>query len=125
MDSIKYYFASLKNFDNQILYPRVPKSKYNSEDGKTKRICVSQSIDGCLTAVGKFAIGDIVFIHECESNSVIQPTLNQVEDRCFTGEQWILDPVQIKLFMKVEITERINYKLNNLENTTYAYEIYD
>jgi hypothetical protein len=93
------------------------------EDGKQERICVSQSINGCLTAIGGFHIGDIVYIHECESNNVIQPTLDQVSDRCFTGEEWILEPVKMHLFMKVVIIGMIDATVTNMDNTLYAYKL--
>ena len=46
-----YYFISDKNFDKETLCPIIPFSKMNKEDGTTKRICVSKSINGCLTAI--------------------------------------------------------------------------
>lgn len=121
---MKYYFASKQDFDNQILKPRIPIHKYKSEDEKTNRICVSQSINGCLTAIGsRFSIGEIVYVHQCESNNVIQPTTDQVVDVCFTGEQWILEPVVMHLFMKIVIIGLIDATVNELSNVLYAFKL--
>gem|GEM_PF-2600933 len=121
---INYYFASKQNFDNQILEPRIPLHKYNSEDDEIKRICVSQSINGCLTAIGsRFSIGEIVYIHQCESNNVIQPTTDQVADVCFTGEQWIVESVVMHLFMKIVIIGMIDATVSELSNVMYAFKL--
>jgi hypothetical protein len=119
-----YYFASQENFDNKVLEPRVPEHKYNCEDAEVKRICVSQSINGCITALASsFSIGDIVYIHQCESDNVIQPTTKQVVDVCFTGEQWVLEPVVMKLFMKIIIIGMIDATINDMSNVLYAFKL--
>ena len=98
--------------------------KYKSEDTGTKRICVSQSINGCLTAIGsRFDLGDKVFIHECESDNAVQPTEEQVCDVGFTGEQWILDPVVMKLFIKVIIIGTLNSTIKGICNILYAFRL--
>jgi len=121
-----YYFVSIKNFDNQILHPRIPKNRMNNEDEEIERICVSQSIDGCLVAT-YYGVGDIIYVHTCESDKVISPTPEQVEDAPFTGEQWIIEPVEMKLFMKLEITEKIDRVIGNadLSIDTYRYRVYN
>jgi hypothetical protein len=121
-----YYFVSINNFDGKTLYPRVPINRMDNEDESTERICVSQSIDGCLVAT-YYEVGDIVYVHTCEPNKVVTPTYKQVEDAPFTGEQWILEPVEMKLFIRLKITKRINRKLGgtNLPMDTYGYDIYN
>jgi len=121
-----YYFVSKQNFDGKILYPRIPKNRMNNEDEEIERVCVSQSIDGCLIAT-YYDIGDIIYVYTCESNKVISPTIKQVEDSPFTGEQWIVEPIKMKLFMKLEITEKIERVVgdNDLSIDTYRYRIYN
>jgi hypothetical protein len=84
----------------------------NNEDEGMERICVSQSIDGCLVAT-YYDKNDTVYVHTCNPNlnKVICPTIEQVEDSPFTGEQWIIEPVEMKLFMTLKITERIPRKV--------------
>ena len=118
-----YYFASKKNFDNEIMKPRIPTNRMKCEDEIIQRICVSQSINGCLTAVGLFNIGDTVYIHKCKSDNAIQPSIEQVGDVCFTGEQWILEPVEMELFTKVVIIGMIDATINNIDNIMYSFKL--
>ena len=120
-----YYFVSTKNFDGKILSPRIPVNRMNNEDECTKRICVSQSIDGCLVAT-YYEVGEMVYVHSCESNSVVSPSTIQVEDSPFTGEQWITKPVLVTLFIKLKITERIKRTASvdsRMAIDTYCYEV--
>jgi len=120
---IYYYFASKNNFDRETLTPRIPTNRMKCEDDIIQRICVSQSINGCLTAVGLFNIGDIIYIHKCNSNNVIQPSIEQVGDVCFTGEQWILEPVKMELFITVIIIGMIDVAINNIDNIMYSFKL--
>ena len=120
---MEYYFASKNNFDKQILEPRIPVNRMNSENDTTKRVCVSQSINGCLTAVGMFNIGDTVYVHKCKSDNVIQPFIEQVQDSCFTGELWILEPVEMELFITLVIIGLIDATINNIDNILYAFKL--
>lgn len=120
-----YYFVSKTNFDEQYLLPRIPKNRMKNENGEIPRICVSKSINGCLTAVGGWKIGDIVFVHTCtvDEKHVYDPSISEVEDACFTGEQWILEPVEMTYFTKIEIKEILDCTLNNMENTLYSFKL--
>lgn len=121
-----YYFASQKsNLDGAILNPRVPLSRMETEDDKIKRICVSKSINGCLSACQCWFKDDTVNIYTCESNKVIQPSLEQVPDSCFTEEEWIIEPVEMKLFMKVKIEADHECKLlsGNMRNVVYKFDM--
>jgi len=120
---MNYYFASKNNFDRKTLIPRIPTNKMKCEDDIIQRICVSQSINGCLTAVGLFNIGDIIYIHRCNSNNAIQPSIEQVGDVCFTGEQWILEPVEMELFTTVIIIGMIDATINNIDNIMYSFKL--
>ena len=123
MDII-YYFASKQNFDGKVLEPRIPQHKYDSEDSETSRICVSQSVNGCLTAIGsRFDLGDKVYIHQCESDNVIQPTVEQVKDVHFTGEEWILEPATMVLIYKIIILGTLNSTINGICNVLYAFRL--
>lgn len=68
-------------------------------------------------------MGEIVYIHQCKSNNVIQPTTDQVVDVCFTGEQWILEPVKMKLFMKIVIIGMMDATIGELSNVMYAFKL--
>jgi len=97
----------------------------NDEDDIIPRICVSKSINGCLTGTQCYGLGDIVNIYKCESNNVIQPSIEQVPNVCFSGEEWILEPVIMQLFMQVKILSVINCHINDnkMYNKLYQFEI--
>lgn len=122
---MEYYFASKINFNNETLYPKIPKSRMNTEDSKISRICVSQSINGCLTAIEPKSVGEVLYIHKCISDNTYQPTLAQVPDRHLTGEIWILEPVEMKLFMKIVTTGCIDNEFNTMHNAQYNFKIID
>jgi len=48
-----------------------------------------------------------------------------VPDQCFTGEEWILEPVVMKLFMKVKIETSDDCKLlsRNMRNVVYKFDM--
>lgn len=123
-----YYFASKEDFNNETLYPRIPENRMSGENNTTERICVSKSINGCLSAVQCFDDNDIVYIHQCESNYVIQPTINKVPDVLFTGEEWIFEPVLMKKIMKIKIISSSLCELNlkfkkHVVNKLYKFEV--
>jgi len=117
-----YYFISDKNFDKQTLHPTIPFSKMNKEDGITKRICVSKSINGCLSAIQPMLNG-IYYVHWCDSNCVIQPTLDQVPDTPFTGEEWIIEPTIMNLFMTIKIKSQHHSWFNNMAVNVNTFEL--
>lgn len=48
----KLYHVSFFDYDVvDIFYPRVPNNRHKEEDGGIDRICLSDSLEGCLTAV--------------------------------------------------------------------------
>lgn len=120
---MKYYFASKMNFDEQILYPRIPHHRMNIENSNTRRICCSESIFGCLTAIGGFDVGDIIYLHICESNNVGHPNFKDVPDVAFTGEKWILEPVKMELLTRIKITEMIDTSIGGLSNPQYGFDV--
>ena len=95
----------------------------NNENKLTKRICVSKSINGALSAIGGFDIGDVMYVHICHSDKVYQPFLQEVPDVCFTGEEWVLEPVKMKLFTTIKINAVLESVLNNMHNDVYSFEI--
>lgn len=122
---MKYYFACGENFDGKVVEPKVPTSyhRLRSEDATTARICVSQSINGCLSAIGGWDFGDSTYIHECECDDAVQPTFEQVGDRHFSGEQWILHPIEMKLFMAITIIGMMTCHTMTYDNVVYAFNL--
>ena len=119
-----YYFISKHNFDSDILEPRIPINRLEDEDDKIKRVCVSKSIVGCLSAIAP-PENEILIVHTCDSINVIQPTVEQVPDVMFTGEEWILEPVNMNYLMTIKTIKKFDNNIYDYGVTinTYTYEI--
>ena len=106
---MKYYFVSDKNFDNQIINPRVPITIATHEDNITKRVCVSKSLLGIFHSIMDTTLKENkkVYVHTCDSNKAYQPLEKQVRDAYLTGEEWILEPIEMHLetIYRLTVTE--------------------
>lgn len=111
---MKLYHVSESLGNKEWFVPRIPENRIEGEDNKIGRICTSNSIGGCLSAVpnGGSRLEEYlhqtngfiqVFVFDTEklnlsSEEVILPeTLyrnNWVEDAEHTGEHWITVPVK-------------------------------
>ena len=120
-----FYHISRDSFlEKKPMKPRVPKNRMNKEDSKTKRICASMSVSGALSAIPVFKKGDKVFVYELETDNFIQPTIEQVEDSPVTGEVWILEEVEPKLFGIIQIEDSVSYTSNGMEIVGYSYQFF-
>lgn len=109
--------------DGTLFKPRVPRNKMNSEEAETKRVCTSQSIDGCLVAIGGFQVGDIINIYDCTfQGDTYKPSCYEVPDVFFTGEEWILSNTVIRKLWQIEITEVHTRNHNSMNIDTYSYK---
>ena len=119
-EKFKLYHLSESNLDGVELEPR-PISKdraMESEDTRSKRICVSTSIDGPMQGIGYSdydSIGKDLYVHEpanldwlFEHDKVYQPNENQVPDAKVTGEFWLKAKSKMKLVGKIAITDLID-----------------
>lgn len=99
------------NLLTRTFIPRIPKNRLPKEDDKTKRICLSPSIqDACSSFPHKTALG-----HKCYSDRPMflavysLPTVNDehailtpdeikeyVPDAMKTNEHWLLKPLQLE-----------------------------
>lgn len=103
-----YYHVSLKRLKNKIFRPRIPKERLTNENDNIPRICVSNSIEGCLTAVKHNIFEDVIleeyrtgkkvpiFIYGIKKDSVqFVKTPHEisiyVQDAVSNSEYWILD----------------------------------
>lgn len=111
----KLYHVTLDMEHNGVFSPRIPASRMKTEDATTKRICVADSIEGCLTAspFGAHYLSESlletddcikVFVIDTEklgltSAEVISPDdlyqSGKVEDAYLTGEHWLLKDITI------------------------------
>lgn len=89
---MKVYFITQKYMEESvILKPKKPESA-PSYEGDIPRICVSASILGALSSIGRnMCLGCNTYIYTCDldESELIQPGFN-VPDVDMTGEMWIL-----------------------------------
>lgn len=67
---------------NSNIKPYVPSNRLTGEKAYTPRICVSKSLNGCLTSIGPAAIGTAAILHElCGTSSLCPEEQAQILDR--------------------------------------------
>lgn len=118
---IFYHVSNESDLDTKILNPRIPASVMNCENHTTKRISVSPSINGCLTATNRYDIGDTLYVYVCVTDKYIQPTAVDVIDSPLIGEFWITEPTQFEKFIKIEITDVFKSNFESIPNDFYAF----
>lgn len=120
---MKFYFVSKEDLDGQTIYPRVSLNKMSNEDNKIARISVSNSIIGCLSALGGLEKDEIYTVYICESENIYQPNLKEVLDSPLTGEVWVLEPVKLTKFtqLKIESVTYFHFGCIPLESFEFKY----
>jgi len=107
---VTFYHLSKNKLSSTSMTPRVPKSDY--EDQTTPRICMSNSIQGCLIGINedKDITGKKFYVYFYETNEYYKPSSKEVKDVSVTGEVWILKPITLSYKGIVEITGIKGYK---------------
>lgn len=117
------FHVSLENEIIEKFTPRVPDKRAYLEDGSTPRICLSTSIDGCLSAVvwGGCKLHSVVEsstkirVYEFNDEDILQGNLigsielyqsGKVVDADETGEVWVINQelIPFKSYL-IEITD--------------------
>lgn len=117
------------------LYPRIPSNRKKGEDGKTPRICVSSSIEGCLSAVPWGGVNLAEIFNEDESalirvyefdvsevglDNIIPPDYlfqtDKVRDAYENGEHWITKRVDPS---KTYLIKLRGYEEENADDFSY------
>ena len=141
------FHVSLKNdMDGKTINPQLPSyitdggklDDNYQEDTKTKRLCVSPSIEGCLIAILNYNkirehVGDKFYVYTPEkpfsqykhktNKEIVKDKL--VFDANITKEAWILEPCKLKLYgiiklkkvkdLKKKPTVEKNIKMNTIK----------
>ena len=91
-----YHLSQVNNLE--LLTPKVPECAIPMyEDTKTKRVCFSDSIDGCLSALqspGKYYV--YIPKEDIQEDSIYYPTVDDVRDAKYTHEVWVLTEIGVK-----------------------------
>ena len=141
------FHVSLKNdMDGKTINPQLPSyitdggklDDNYQEDTKTKRLCVSPSIEGCMIAILNYKkirehVGDKFYVYTPEkpfseykhktNKEIVKDKL--VFDANITKEAWILEPCKLKLYgiiklkkvkdLKEKPTVEKNIKMNTIK----------
>lgn len=114
---MELYHLSDKNHDNETFIPRqLPKWRaMEGENWRAKRICVSTSIDGALTALlssDSEPFGKHLFVHVPEDialleskNKIFTPSKDKLPDVEVTGERWLKCPAKMKCIGEIEVLD--------------------
>lgn len=112
---MQLYHLSETNHDNETFAPRsLPKWRaMEGENWRAKRICMSTSIDGALTALlssDSEAFGKHLFVHVPDDMHMLEskkkiftPTAKMLPDVDATGERWIKCPVKMRCIGEIEV----------------------
>lgn len=150
---MKYYHMSIEEEVIEKFVPRVPQDRMVGEDDKIKRVCVSTSLNGCLSAVPwqydieYLAIEELpirVYEFELSEKDVLNSDYlyenNLVIDANVTKECWVLkeiEPTRIYDIVLREYSSEIyavipynklndkEYVENGLYNNGTEYFLYD
>ena len=113
------YFVMQKDMEKSIiLKPRCPESASEYE-GKQPKICVSPSILGALSSIGKnLGLMCNTYIHSCDldESEIIQPGCN-VDDVDMTGEMWILIGKKFELYKILKLTDASSFCIDKIKGT--------
>lgn len=121
---MRFYFVAKEPFHNEILHPRVPETIAREENYWTERICVSPSINGCLSATGgRYKEGDELYVHTCETDEFYQPTLEEVPDCIYTGEFWIQHPIKMTFHSWIKVTNIYPLSVHDFLSEAISFEI--
>lgn len=107
MNKMNVYFITNRWMGVRMtLEPRVPESKDMDENDTTPRICVAQTILGCLQSIGATSLtfhsddhSAKIYIYKAKVpvKDIYQPTVEDVPDVWQTGELWIMQPTSFTL----------------------------
>ena len=99
-----YHLSSDANL--KLLTPKIPNGAVPEyEEMTTPRVCFSDTIEGCLSAV---QIGDgqlYVYTPVDEDIDYYIPSNSEVYDAFLTGEVWILKEVEVKCLGKIDVKD--------------------
>ena len=128
-----YYFVSETNMDGHTLIPRIPDNyltRIGAEDNNTPRVCLSDSIYGCLTALSKNLKGKDLFVLTVylDSSQVYHPTTKEVPDSEITGEVWCKESIKLSCIGEIHIkqahTKPLKYTYTDSKGTTHTANLY-
>ena len=109
-----YHLSTNKNLS--ILTPRIPECAISIyENTRIKRVCFSDSIDGCLSALQNIPTKYYVYVpYNLQNEDIYYPTENDVRDAKHTHEIWYLNEINVKCIGAIK---SFNYDYNKKYDT--------
>ena len=101
----------------KVLTPRVPECAVSIyEDVVTKRVCFSDFIEGCLSALQDMPRKYYVYVPvgNIKEDALYIPTVDDVRDAKYTHEVWILNEIKVKC---IGIIQSKDYDWKEQHNT--------
>lgn len=106
-----YHLSTIKGLE--ILIPKVPETAISGlEDTSIKRVCFSDSIEGCLSALQDIPRKYYVY-SPCEEVVPYYPRVDEVRDAKYTHEVWVTKNVKVKCLGIIESWGPEGYKNHN------------
>ena len=105
------------NYGLEYLTPQIPECAVLAyEDTNTPRICFSDSIEGCLSALQDIPRIYYVYIidEHIDDDEIYHPSVKEVADAKINNEVWILREVKVKCIGKIKSNE---YDFTSRHNT--------
>ena len=106
--SFKLYFHLSCNPNLKILTPKIPECAIpERENVITPRICFSDSISKCLSALQSIPCEYYVYT-PTDDIELYSPTVDEVRDVKIHSEKWCLTEVEVKLLGKIQSYEYVS-----------------
>ena len=109
-----YHLSTNKNLN--ILTPRIPECAISTyENTSMKRVCFSDYIGGCLSALQGIPTKYYVYVpYNFQNENIYYPTENDVRDAKYTHEIWYLNEINVKCIGAIK---SFNYDYNKKYDT--------
>ena len=121
------FIVSAENLPD-VICPRIPNNyltKTGYEDNVTERICMSTTIEGCLSALSANIQGMQFNVYTSQINAY-KPTIEEVPDCKITNEVWSLEPVELTYVCRIEVLSAYNkqyvYNTKDFSAALYKWE---
>lgn len=107
-------FHLSENPNIKRLMPKIPAYAVSEfENLTTKRICFSDSIEGCLSALQDMPRKFYVYTPIKENIPIYTPTVDEVRDAKINHEVWSLKPVKVKCIGTIKSEDYIKATKHN------------
>lgn len=101
---IRLYHLSPKKGLSKLI-PKVPSCAISYyEDTTVKRVCFSDYIEGCLSALQNMPMKYYVYVPKgkIKRSQLHKPTVNEVRDARYTHEVWVLEEIEVECIGVIE-----------------------